>query len=119
MGFGPWSFSESFVRTKQRGKMMNPLRLAVLLCVGPLLGAAPPKDKEKPKPEPEYAPYKNYVPTDRMIEFYQAEIKRDPKSYGSYTLLGSMYLRRARETGDYTRSEERRVGKECRSRWSP
>ena len=22
-------------------------------------------------------------------------------------------------TGDWTRSEERRVGKECRSRWSP
>ena len=23
------------------------------------------------------------------------------------------------KTADYTRSEERRVGKECRSRWSP
>jgi tetratricopeptide (TPR) repeat protein len=66
-----------------------------------LLGAAPPQ-KDKEKPEPEYAPFKNYVPTDRMIEQYQDEIKRDPKAYGSYTLLGSMYLRRARETGDYT-----------------
>jgi tetratricopeptide (TPR) repeat protein len=81
---------------------MSPRTLALLLCITFALGAAPPqKDKEKPKEE-EYAPFKNYVSTDRMIEQYQGEIKRDPKAYNSYTLLGSMYLRRARETGDYT-----------------
>ena len=29
------------------------------------------------------------------------------------------YMRHERETMELTRSEERRVGKECRSRWSP
>ena len=32
---------------------------------------------------------------------------------------GAYALKRARNAGIETRSEERRVGKECRSRWSP
>ena len=32
---------------------------------------------------------------------------------------GAMFLLRAETTGPLCRSEERRVGKECRSRWSP
>src|SRR5260370_42043617 len=35
----------------------------------------------------------------------------------SFPLAGSIYLRKSFGAG--SRSEERRVGKECRSRWSP
>ena len=46
-----------------------------------------------------------------------------PTTYQEYIHL-SRYARwdydlKRRETWDETRSEERRVGKECRSRWSP
>ena len=37
---------------------------------------------------------------------------------GKYGMLRKTYLKEHRK-GLYLRSEERRVGKECRSRWSP
>src|SRR5688572_9756869 len=37
----------------------------------------------------------------------------------SFVAVGSRYLSYTRSIAQATRSEERRVGKECRSRWSP
>ncbi len=42
---------------------------------------------------------------------------REPEIYGSQSF--ESYLQELREMLDGERSEERRVGKECRSRWSP
>ena len=38
--------------------------------------------------------------------------KREPMSEGKKNIIGMLLE-------EYDRSEERRVGKECRSRWSP
>ena len=38
---------------------------------------------------------------------------------GEFDYSGSQSLKALKEEGISTRSEERRVGKECRSRWSP
>ena len=37
----------------------------------------------------------------------------------SWIEVAELKLPEGQQTGDTTRSEERRVGKECRSRWSP
>ena len=42
--------------------------------------------------------------------------KPHPAAYGSFPRILGRYVRKE---GLLTRSEERRVGKECRSRWSP
>ncbi|HLB46895.1 MAG TPA: tetratricopeptide repeat protein [Anaerolineales bacterium] len=47
-------------------------------------------------------------PVDQAIRFFQERIKRNPQDAVSYTLLGEMYMRQARETGDvasYQRAE--------------
>jgi len=49
-----------------------------------------------------------------LPEVYEAEVER----YGNRTLSGFLKMVGA-EMPMTSRSEERRVGKECRSRWSP
>ena len=47
-------------------------------------------------------------PVDQAIQFFQERIKQNPQDAVSYTLLGEMYMRQARETGDvasYQRAE--------------
>ena len=48
----------------------------------------------------------NYKPTDKQRQFHESDC--DEVLYGGAAGGGKSY-----------RSEERRVGKECRSRWSP
>ena len=48
----------------------------------------------------------------------EAEAQQD-RALRAIAELDNAKKRAAREREDYTRSEERRVGKECRSRWSP
>src|SRR5882672_12311104 len=50
--------------------------------------------------------------------FSPAEAPRVQKALEPLALGGRLSQRRAEEVASY-RSEERRVGKECRSRWSP
>jgi len=45
--------------------------------------------------------------------------KKDEAEINTTTALNDFGLFMTAENGDVTRSEERRVGKECRSRWSP
>ena len=50
----------------------------------------------------------NLPPVSEAIEFFQSRIKRNPQDGVSYILLGELYLRQARETGDvasYQRAE--------------
>src|SRR2546430_17483496 len=46
-------------------------------------------------------------------------IERELKVEGDLRREISMNVKRLMDIGAYRRSEERRVGKECRSRWSP
>src|SRR2546430_4657361 len=41
------------------------------------------------------------------------------RAYGGYPDIDGLYREQASELDTKKRSEERRVGKECRSRWSP
>ena len=44
---------------------------------------------------------------------------KNPDTDSIVSALSATYLYRARGIDAVSRSEERRVGKECRSRWSP
>ena len=46
-------------------------------------------------------------------------IKGDKTAYDEKYHMGVNIIRSRGNSGGKTRSEERRVGKECRSRWSP
>src|SRR3712207_9252617 len=67
------------------------------------------------------------VPTFPDVERYRRELADDGLVFGARVetfkrLLGEMARRAgasAKPLGPLARSEERRVGKECRSRWSP
>lgn len=51
----------------------------------------------------------NTPPVSESIKFVQNRLKQNPKDAVSYTLLGDLYIRQARETGDvsgYQRAEE-------------
>ena len=60
----------------------------------------------------------------RFILMFQKEVaeriiaETDSKNYGRLSILSSWKLK-IEKIIDVSRSEERRVGKECRSRWSP
>src|SRR5579863_850381 len=80
----------------------------VLAAVGllplPVGAKDPPKDKGTIKVREEkepYAPYKQLLPTDKVIEQYQERLKRNPKDLQACTMLAQLYIRRARETGDF------------------
>ena len=38
--------------------------------------------------------------TDKIIDFYESQIKRSPDDYFNYNRIGELYIRKARETGD-------------------
>src|SRR5712692_4558494 len=48
------------------------------------------------EPDPE----KIMLPLDKVIEYQQADLKRNPKDYYRHTLLAQTFLRKARELGD-------------------
>ena len=66
---------------------------------------------------------------DLSIETYEKALVENPKQPSCLKNIGLIYEKRGRyaeQNGDldnrdiwFDRSEERRVGKECRSRWSP
>ena len=53
--------------------------------------------------------------TEPAITHFTKSIQKDPTFAEGYNNRGSAYF----ESNQKDRSEERRVGKECRSRWSP
>ena len=54
-----------------------------------------------------------------MIGEYLDEKECDVRSREFHTITGRYHGKRITVVSHLTRSEERRVGKECRSRWSP
>src|SRR2546425_9038181 len=57
-----------------------------------------------------------------VLDTAGAVVRRVAKDVVNYVWCGSMclaFIRGSFNEGDLNRSEERRVGKECRSRWSP
>jgi tetratricopeptide (TPR) repeat protein len=48
-----------------------------------------------------YAPYKQLLTTDKVIEQYQQRLKRNPKDLQACTMLAHLHIRRARESGDF------------------
>jgi len=48
-----------------------------------------------------YKPYDHVVSADDGIRMFQARIKANPKDVLSYTMLATMYIRKAREMSDY------------------
>ena len=74
--------------------------------------------------------FPSYSPTEGKITNYNFYIRNNPKKLGkiefagNLTILKKMIIKHEEEfacdgDGIIARSEERRVGKECRSRWSP
>ena len=63
-----------------------------------------------------------YIDWDDLkdIPFFYCDTKEDEenKDFDIY-YMGKLVLHDYNHCGHYLRSEERRVGKECRSRWSP
>src|SRR5215831_6529879 len=76
-----------------RGPAATALAVVAFFLVSRLspLAADPPKE-----PDPE----KIMLPLDKVIEYQQADLKRNPKDYIRHTLLAQTYLRKAREMGD-------------------
>ena len=50
-------------------------------------------------------------------DYFPLSVEYEEKYYAAGKIKGSKWIKR--ETRPSERSEERRVGKECRSRWSP
>ncbi len=76
-------------------------RLAAVVAVAFLFTAAAAKDPPvKAQPDKEPDPDKIMLPLDKVIEYQQADLKRNPKNYYRHTLLANTYLRKARELGD-------------------
>ena len=67
--------------------------------------------------------YPEKFPTNKMLAFYAERFNTVEVNYTFYRMPTPPLLEGwAKGTPDafrFTRSEERRVGKECRSRWSP
>ena len=57
--------------------------------------------------------------TDLCMEVDAPVVLWAPSGWGKTTLLRILMGLERPTTGSVERSEERRVGKECRSRWSP
>lgn len=72
-------------------------------CAGGFLAAAQPEPgKEKPKAASEpFSPYAYLLSTDQAIHFFQERVQRDPKDCLNHTALAEVYIRKARETGDF------------------
>ena len=69
-----------------------------------------------------YRIFTNYHPKGFFIGQYQYKIEKDKKLKKQKYTSNSAKLIPLNKIENYyktTRSEERRVGKECRSRWSP
>ena len=74
----------------------------------------------------EIKPKKKWLDIDlkgiwRYRDLYYMYVKRDIVTVYKQTILGPLWflIQPIFTTVMYMRSEERRVGKECRSRWSP
>jgi tetratricopeptide (TPR) repeat protein len=44
--------------------------------------------------------------TDQTIQFWQDRVKRDPQDFMSRTMLGYLFIRKARETGDFSQYDK-------------
>jgi tetratricopeptide (TPR) repeat protein len=73
--------------------------LALAVVAAPS-SAQPTKEDKKEPSGPAVAA------TDQTIVFWQDRVKRDPQDYMSQTMLGYVYIRKARETGDFAQYDK-------------
>src|SRR5438067_7995336 len=73
------------------------------LSRGSLVGPAPAPGPAQP--EPEYKPLDYVLSADQAIRQLQERAKGEPDNPFNYLLLGQMYIRKARETGDFASYE--------------
>lgn len=66
------------------------------------------EDKNPPikvRDEKPFVPYDHLLPINTVIQQYQDRLKANPKDGPGYTQLANLYIRKARETGDYASYE--------------
>src|SRR5262245_22012973 len=54
----------------------------------------------RPDSERPYRPYDFHLTADQTIQVFEERVRNDPGDHLSYTQLGSMYIRKARQYGD-------------------
>lgn len=54
------------------------------------------------RPDEPYHPLKFVLSTDQAIQQFQEKVRQNPHDHVNSTLLGQAYIRKARETGDFT-----------------
>ncbi|HLJ92212.1 MAG TPA: tetratricopeptide repeat protein [Gemmataceae bacterium] len=75
--------------------------IVLLGWTGPLSAAQPDRGKEETKAATPVRPYDYLLSTDQAIQFFQQRVQRDPKDCVNQTLLADVYIRKARETGQF------------------
>jgi tetratricopeptide (TPR) repeat protein len=55
----------------------------------------------RPDSELPYRPYDYQLTTEQAIRFFQDRVRNDPQNHLNLTILGSLYIRKAREIGDH------------------
>jgi tetratricopeptide (TPR) repeat protein len=79
-------------------------RPSLLCCAGLILAwpaSLAAQEKAATREQP-YEPYKQVISTEQAIQALQQKLERNPKDAISLLLLGQTYVRRARETGDFS-----------------
>jgi len=93
----------------KRKATMLLLSIFVLIAASQIYGAYFGSPKVLPDPEDiDGSTLANIPPVNDAIKFIQNRIKQNPRDAVSYVLLGDLYIRQARETGDvsgYERAE--------------
>src|SRR5215471_3410918 len=79
-------------------RLCRPAAVAAVASLFAAVAAKDPPIKARPDKEPD--PAQVMLPLDKVIEYQQADLKRNPKDYIRHTLLAQTYLRKAREMGD-------------------
>src|SRR6516162_6757086 len=94
---GHWTFPEgrrSTVATRDCWRALGVSLAALALYPPPPAGAKDPEDgKIKVRPDKPFEPYKHLLPTAKVIEQYEARLKKNPKDHLTWTLLGQTYAR--------------------------
>jgi tetratricopeptide (TPR) repeat protein len=95
---------------KNRQEFLLFFSVIILVAFSQLQGSIFTKSTDLPNPKRiDGSGLANVPPVDDAIMFMQEKIRANPEDAVSYTLLGELYLRQAREAGDisaYKRAEE-------------
>ena len=115
-----------FVRTDHAYRLPKEPELAPVAPAQPQVQTQPQQEASKPNPAPPAAeapatsnPALVQEPTTPQQDPAAQAIESKPFGEGTLALTKAKVVGQILNVEFTTRSEERRVGKECRSRWSP